>query len=78
MSFQWVYDYPRSSRLVFGRFFDLRGHLGNVEEKPTRKSCFSREKKHLTLCIYLCKILLGDISLMSTKFLYCIFMRNRY
>ena len=34
-------------RLVFSRFLDLRGNLGNVKEKPTRKTCFSREKKRL-------------------------------
>ena len=31
-------------RLVFSRFFDICGNLGNVKEKPTRKTCFSREK----------------------------------
>ena len=30
-------------RLVFSRFLDLRGNLGNVKEKPTSKTCFSRE-----------------------------------
>ena len=43
------------ARLVFSRFFDLRGNLGNVKEKPTRKTCFSREKKRLTPRIYLAK-----------------------
>ena len=33
--------------LVFSRFLDLRGNLGIVKEKPTRKTCFSREKKRL-------------------------------
>ena len=36
-------------RLVFSRFFDIRGNLGNVKEKPTRKTCFSREKKSALL-----------------------------
>ena len=43
------------TRLVFSRFFDIRGDLGNVKEKPTRKTCFSREMKHLALRIYLAK-----------------------
>ena len=42
-------------RLVFSRFLDLCGNLGNVIEKPTRKTCFSREKKRLTQRIYLAK-----------------------
>ena len=33
------------ARLVFSRFLDLRGNLGIVKEKPTRRTCFSREKK---------------------------------
>ena len=36
-----------ASRLVFSRFFYLRGNLGNVKEKPTRKTCLSLEKKRL-------------------------------
>ena len=28
--------------LVFIRFFDVLGNLGNVKEKPTRKTCFCR------------------------------------
>ena len=40
-------------RLVFSRFFDIRRNLGNVKEKPTRKTCFSREMKRLALRIYL-------------------------
>ena len=42
-------------RLEFSRFLDLRGNLGNVEEKPTRKTCSSREKKRLAPRIYLAK-----------------------
>ena len=46
-------------RLVFSRFFDFRGNLGNVKEKPTRKTCFCREMKRLALCIYLAKCVDG-------------------
>ena len=42
-------------RLVFSRFFDICGNLGNAKEKPTRKTCFSREMKRLALRIYLAK-----------------------
>ena len=45
----------KQRRLVFSQFLDLRGNFGNVKEKPTRKTCFSREKKRLTLRIYLAK-----------------------
>ena len=30
----------------------IRGNLGNVREKPTRKICFCREMKRLVLRIY--------------------------
>ena len=30
-------------RLVFCQFLDLRGNIGIVKEKMTRKTCFSRE-----------------------------------
>ena len=40
-------------RLVFRRFLDFCGNLGNVREKPTGETCFSRELKRLTFCIYL-------------------------
>ena len=43
------------TRLVFSRFFYIRGNLGNAKEKPTRKTCFSREMKRLALRIYLAK-----------------------
>ena len=36
-------------------FFDIRGNFGNVKEKTTRKTCFSREMKRLALRIYLAK-----------------------
>ena len=43
-------------RLVFSRFFVyFRGNFGDVKEKPTRKTCFSRDKKRLTPSIYLAK-----------------------
>ena len=48
-----------NSRLVFSRFFDNRGNLGNDKEKPTRKTCFSREKKRLTPRIYQAKFCLA-------------------
>ena len=38
---------PFLFRLVFSRFLDLRGSLGNIKEKLARKTCFSREKKRL-------------------------------
>ena len=38
--------------LVLSRFFDIRGNLGNVKEKSTRKTCFSRKMKRLALRIY--------------------------
>ena len=47
------------TRLVFSRFFEIRGNLGNVKEKPTRKTCFSREKKRLALRIYQAKFCLA-------------------
>ena len=34
-------------RLIFSRFFDIPRNLGNVKEKPTRKTCLSREKSAL-------------------------------
>ena len=46
---------PHLSRLIFSRFFYFRGNLGNVKEKPTRKTCFSRETKRLAPRIYLAK-----------------------
>ena len=42
-------------RLVFSRFFYICENLGNVKEKPTRKTCFSRKMKRLALRIYLAK-----------------------
>ena len=42
-------------KLVFSRFFDIRGNLGNVKDKPTRKTCFSPEMKRQALRMYLAK-----------------------
>ena len=46
-------------RLVFTRFLDLCGNLGNGKGKTTRKTCFSREKKRLTPRIYQAKFCLA-------------------
>ena len=46
-------------RLVFSRFIYIRGNLGNVKEKTTRKTCFSREKKRLAPRIYQAKFCLA-------------------
>ena len=54
-------QYYGCHRLVFSRFFDLRGNLLNVKEKPTRKTCFSREKKRLAPRIYQAKFCLAAI-----------------
>ena len=62
-SFQkWCHTYSPAEyflglncRLVFSRFFDLRGSLRIVKEKPTRKTCFSGEKKRLAPRIYKAK-----------------------
>ena len=59
-SFQkWCHTYSAAEyflglicRLVFSRFFDFRGNLRIVKEKPTRKTCFSGEKKRLAPRIY--------------------------
>ena len=48
------------NRVVFSRFFDFRGNLGNVEEKPARKEAPS--STHLPS-----KSLPGGISLKSTE-----------
>ena len=47
------------SRPEFSRFLDLRGNLGIVQEKLTRKTCFSREKKRLAPRIYQAKFCLA-------------------
>ena len=57
------------TRLVFSRFFDIRENLGHIKEKPTRKTCFSREMKRLDLRIYLAKFYWAAFFFMSTKFL---------
>ena len=40
------------ARLVFSRFLYIRGNLGNVKEKSTRKTCFSREMKKWSFWLY--------------------------
>ena len=44
---------------MFSRFLDLRGNPGIVKEKPTRKTCLSREKKRPATRIYQAKIFPG-------------------
>ena len=48
-------DIKLKTRLVFSRFLNLHGSLENVKEKPTRKTCFFREKKRLAPHIHLAK-----------------------
>ena len=67
---------PESDRLIFSRFLDLRGNLGIVKEKPTRKTYFSREKKRLPPRIYQAKFCLVAFFL-SQRNLYYIISRNR-
>ena len=50
-----VHENLENVRLVYSRFFYIRGNLGNVKEKATRKTSFSREIKSLALRIYLAK-----------------------
>ena len=45
-------------RLVFSRFMDLHGNLGNIK-KTTRETCFSGEKKRLASRIYHAKFCLA-------------------
>ena len=51
------------NRLVFSRFFDIRGIIGNVKEKPARNEALGFT--HLPW-----KILPGGICLISTTFLF--------
>ena len=46
-------------RLVFSQCLNLRGNLGIVKEKPTRKTCFSREKECLAPRAYQAKFYLA-------------------
>ena len=46
-------------RLVFSQCLNLRGNLGIVKEKPTRKTCFSREKECLAPRVYQAKFYLA-------------------
>ena len=63
-------------RQVFSWFLDLCVNLEIVKEKPTRKTCFSREKKRLAPRIYQAKFYLAAF-LWSQRNLYYIFTRNR-
>ena len=63
-------------RLIFSRFLELRGNLGIVKEKPTRKTCFSREKKRLAPRIYHAIFCLASFFSRRRNFYY-IFTRNR-
>ena len=63
-------------RLVFSRFFDICGNLGNVKLKLTRKTCFSRKMKRLSLRIYLAKFCLAECLWCQRNFYYN-FMRKR-
>ena len=54
-------------RLVFSRLLDSRGNLGNAKVKPTRKTCFSREKKAPGSAHLPSKTLRGGVSLKSTE-----------
>ena len=62
-------------RLVYSRFLDLRGNLWIGEEKQTRKTCFSREKKRLAPRIYQAKFCLAAF-LSSQRNLYFIFSQE--
>ena len=63
------------SRLVFSRFLDLHGNFGIVKEKPTRKTCFSCEKKCLAPRIYRAKFCLGCF--FEVNRIYYIVTKNR-
>ena len=63
-------------RLAFSRISDLRRNFEIAKEKPTRKACFSHEKKHLAPRIHQVKFCLASF-LWSQRNLYYIFTRNR-
>ena len=46
-------------RLAFSRISGLHRNFEIVKEKPTRKTCFSHEKKHLAPRIYQAKFCLA-------------------
>ena len=76
-----IISYFRASkklgRLAFSWFLALRRNLGNIKEKPTRKTFFSGKKKRLAPRIYHAKFCLVKIiwilwsqnSLKSTEFI---------
>ena len=69
--------YHQNVRLVFSSYFDVHGYPTNAkEEKPTRKTCFSREMKCLALRIYPEKFCLVAF-LWSQRNFYCNLMRKR-
>ena len=58
-----IYKFTNSSMNInsvkLSRFLDLRGNLTIVNAKPTRKACFSSEKKYLAPRIYQAKLCLA-------------------
>ena len=66
--------------LFYGEYFygfsESVGSLGILKEKPTRKTCFSHEKKRLARRIYQAKFCLAAF-LWSQRNLYYIFTQNR-
>ena len=42
------------SRLAVSRFFDIRGNLGNVEEKSARKTCYCPLCVCVCVCVRVC------------------------
>ena len=62
-------------RLVFSRFLDLLRNPGIIKKKPTRKTCFSREKICLAPRIHQAKFCLAAF-LWSQRNLYYIFTRK--
>ena len=47
-------EIPAKARVGFTGFLDLRENLGNVKEKPTRKTCFSRVCLFVCVCVCVC------------------------
>ena len=52
-------NFPKLTRLVFSWFLGLLGNFHIVKENPTRKTCFSHEKKRLAPRIYRAKFCLA-------------------
>ena len=68
--------FPANPGLVYSHFLELHGNLENVKGKPTKKTCFSSEKKRLTERIYETKFCLAAF-LGSQRNLFCASKRNR-